>query len=442
MFSRNNMKNIYGWGRYPKVRAKELFIHSESELLEILKKRNFFIARGNGRSYGDSAINKELTLNMTKFNKFIHWDESSGELIAQSGVLLSDIIDIFLAKGWFPFVTPGTKFVTLGGAIASDVHGKNHHIAGSFGKYVNWIDLINNNNEIVRCSLSENKELFNWTIGGMGLTGIILRASINLRKIESGWIEQRNIVNSNLSETLSSFYKYKKSDYLVAWIDCLSSGKSLGRSILMVGEHCRNIKFKNKSKLYPKRKKQKISLFFDFPSFLLNNKSVSLFNNLYFNINKNKNLQFVDWDKYFYPLDSIGSWNKLYGKKGFFQFQCLLSEDISLKGYEIILKKIQNKSSGAFLAVLKYFGEGNTNLSFPKKGFALALDFKATKKNIELGKELNNIVNDLGGSIYLAKDALLNKKQFSLQFNKENKKEFLEFRNPYAKSEQSHRINL
>ena len=175
-----------------------------------------------------------LTITMTEMNKFIEWNQESGELIAESGVLIADVIDAFLPRGWFPYVTPGTKFVTLGGAIACDVHGKNHHKEGSFGNYVNWIEILNQNNQIIRCSLYENPELFRWTIGGMGLTGIIIRCSIQLKKVETGWIKQQTIVNNNLNETLQSFYKHQDATYSVAWIDCLASGKSFGRSILML----------------------------------------------------------------------------------------------------------------------------------------------------------------------------------------------------------------
>ena len=235
------MKNLSGWGRFPKFYTKELTPKSESQLFEILTNNKSFIPRGNGRSYGDSAVNKNITINMTKMNKFLSWNQNSGELIAESGVLIADIIQTFLPKGWFPFVTPGTKFVTLGGAIACDVHGKNHHKEGSFGNYVNWIEIVIGNNKIIKCSPSKNSKLFHWTIGGMGLTGIIIRCSIKLKKVESGWISQKNIINKNLDETIKSFYEHEDSTYSVAWIDCFASGNSFGRSILMLGEHVKKI---------------------------------------------------------------------------------------------------------------------------------------------------------------------------------------------------------
>lgn len=433
------MNELSGWGRYPKIKTKELIPQSESELLEILRHSESYIPRGNGRSYGDSAINKNLTVTMTRINRLLQWNQESGELVAESGVLIADIIDIFLPRGWFPYVTPGTKFVTLGGAIACDVHGKNHHKEGSFGNFVNWIEIFNNKNEIIRCSPNENSELFHWTIGGMGLTGVIIRCSIQLKKVESGWIKQQTVVNNNLNETLQSFYEHKEATYSVAWIDCLAKGKSFGRSILMLGEHAQKSEVEAKPSNFPKRKNKIITFPFDAPSFLLNNFTVSAFNRLYFNLNKNKQSSYVDWDSYFYPLDSIGDWNRMYGKNGFFQFQCMLPRELSEQGYTKILATIQNKSSGTFLAVLKDFGSGNGHLSFPKEGLTLALDFKASQKNIEVGKELVDIVNSLGGSFYLAKDAIMNSSQFTKNFDKD---EFLKHRNVAIKSEQSIRIEL
>ena len=201
------MNTINGWGRYPRVDVLEELPESEEELLQILSLNpSSYIARGNGRAYGDAAINKDLTITMIKMNKFLEWDHENGNLIAESGALISDVIKFLMPRGWFPYVTAGTKFITLGGAIACDVHGKNHHQEGSFGNYVNWFDLVDKKNQIIRCSPEENKELFYWTIGGMGLTGIITKCSIKLKKIETGWISQKVISNANLDEMIDSKY--------------------------------------------------------------------------------------------------------------------------------------------------------------------------------------------------------------------------------------------
>lgn len=439
MYSKIEIKELTGWGKFPKVSTKELIPKSESEIFEILHENKSFIARGNGRAYGDSAVNKNCTITMTQMNKFLHWNQKSGELIAESGVLIADIIETFLPKGWFPFVTPGTKFITLAGAIACDVHGKNHHKEGSFGNYVNWIEIIDKKNKTIKCSPNENAELFHWTVGGMGLTGIIIRCSINLKRVESGWIKQKNIVNNNLDDTIKSFYNHEDSTYSVAWIDCLASGKSFGRSILMLGEHLKKNELNSSSITFPKSKKKRFSFFFDPPNFLLNNFTVSIFNSLYFNKQKSRDFFCVDWDTFFYPLDSIGNWNRMYGKGGFFQFQCVLPKKHSKKGYTKILKKIQNNASGSFLAVLKNFGPGKGYLSFPQDGLTLALDFKVTSNNISVGTELVNIVNDFGGSIYLAKDAIMNAGNHSKDFNI---KEFSKVRHSSICSEQSRRLDI
>ena len=436
------MKNLSGWGRFPVFAVNETTPSTRSELISLLKEQNTkYIARGNGRSYGDSSINQSLTITMTKLNRFIDWNEDSGELVAESGVLMSDVIKTFLPLGWFPYVTPGTKFVTLGGAIASDVHGKNHHLEGSFGNHVNWIEIIDETNQVLRCSKTENTELFNWTIGGMGLTGIITKCCIRLKKVETGWINQRTIVNNTLRETLNSFDDNHDSIYSVAWIDCLSKGKNFGRSLLFTGEHAtlNEVDFKN---IYPRARTRMFSLLFDLPSFLLNNFTVAIFNYLYFLKNSRKLNQLVDWDKYFYPLDTIRNWNRLYGRKGFFQFQCILPIDKSYIGLQEILSKVQKDSSGSFLAVLKKFGPGNGNLSFPRPGYTLALDFKATYKNISLARKITDIVKNYNGAIYLSKDALMNEEDFASFINSDLKEQLKLISNKNCSSEQSKRINL
>jgi len=434
------MKKLSGWGRFPKIKTSEITPSSESELISALKSNKSLAVRGNGRSYGDLSINTNITLTMTKFNRIIEWDEVSGNLIAESGVLIADIIEDFLPKGWFPFVTAGTKFITLGGAIACDIHGKNHHVDGSFGNYVNWIDLIDQNNELIRCSQTENPKLFHWTIGGLGLTGVILRCSIKLKKIETGWINQNTVVNKNLMETLKSFDKYYNATYSVAWIDCISRGKSFGRSILMLGEHANLNDAKHKPVIFPVKNKQRISLFFDVPSFVLNKLTISIFNKFYFLINQRKGKSLIGWDNYFFPLDSIGSWNKMYGKNGFFQFQCVLPIEHAQKGAEEILKTVQENGSNPFLAVLKKFGKGNGHFSFPREGFTISLDFKVTKRNLRLSKRLHKIVEKFSGYIYFAKDSTLDRDEFFQQKNDEMIK--LRVRNLKIESELSKRLTL
>lgn len=437
------MNKISGWGRCPKYDVNEVFPDSEKDLLNILSKNpNSFIARGNGRSYGDSSINKELTISMTKMNKFLSWDSTNGILVAEAGALISDIIEFLMPQGWFPTVSPGTKYITLGGAIASDIHGKNHHLEGSFGRHVNWIEIVNDQNKIIRCSPNENVNIFNWTIGGMGLTGVITKCSIKLRKIETGWISQKVIANDNLENTLNSFYENNHYLYSVAWIDCLSDKKKFGRSILILGDHVKKNKLLKTQEIFPKIKKQLISFPFEMPSFFLNNFFVSIFNNIYYHLNKRKKTSLISWDNYFYPLDSIKNWNKMYGRNGFFQFQCVIPLESSKEAYTKMLRLIQKESSGSFLAVLKKFGSGNEYFSFPEDGFTLALDFKNSDRNIKTASKLSKIVSEYNGSIYLAKDSLLQSIEFKNIYGKNKISEFQQFKNIHCSSMQSQRLGL
>ncbi len=434
------LKKISGWGKYPKIYSNMVAPKSFNSLMEILlSKPNSFIARGNGRSYGDAAINKELTIKMTNLNKIESFNVNSGEVIAESGVLISDLINRCLPQGWFPFVVAGTKFITLGGAIACDVHGKNHHNDGSFGKYVKWIEIIDEDNKILRCSKNENKKLFEWTIGGMGFTGIITKCCIQLMKIETSWINKNTIKNRNLNETLNSFDQYQSHHYSVAWIDCGAKGKNFGRSILFTGSHATysDIGKKRPLKLISNKL---ISLNFNPPSFLINQLTVSLFNKIYFLMHKSKRNYLINYEKYFFPLDSINGWNNIYGKKGFFQFQCVIPTKSSTKALNEILHTIQKFNSNSFLSVLKKFGNGNGQLSFPVQGYTISLDFKMSNKNISLANKLHSIVEKYSGRVYLAKDALHNHDRFFSEKIREMKAKGIKM--PAANSELLKRKNI
>lgn len=405
---------LSGWAKHPIVNTQ---LHKPKGIAEILKLIKFkgVIARGNGRSYGDSAIGSYHTIEMSSFNKIISFNEDSGQIIVESGTLLSDIIETFLPKGWFPCVTPGSKFVTVGGMIASDVHGKNHHKVGSFGKFVDWIDIINANGEIVRCSQKENSELFNFTIGGMGLTGIIIKAAIRLKKIKTSWIKQKIIAAENIDKVIEIFESTSNVEYSVAWIDCLQKEKNIGRSLIMLGEHADindlPIKFQKKPFDYPK--KYKIKIPFSFPNWFLNHQAVSLFNKFYFFRNKNKtNEQLVDFDSYFYPLDKIIGWNKIYGKKGFAQFQCVIPISNSKIALNELLLTISKSNCSSFLSVLKKFGTQNSFFSFPFEGYTLALDFPISKKTLNLMTQLDEITLKYKGRFYLTKDSRMSKENF------------------------------
>ena len=245
---------------------------------------------------------------MKYFNHILSFDDNSGILVVESGILLDDIINSFLPKGWFPYVTPGSKFTTIGGLIAADVHGKNHHKEGSFRNFVEWFELIDSKGEIKKCSKKENSELFEWTIGGMGLTGVIIRAAIKLRPIETSWIKQKTLVAKNIDQTFEFFEKNMNATYSVAWINSTKTGNDLGQSLIMLGEHATIEDTKKKNITDPLRiiSKKVKNIPFYFPNWFLNKSFVKLFNFIYYLIGKNGSKEkLINWDDYFLSLIHI-----------------------------------------------------------------------------------------------------------------------------------------
>jgi len=397
---------IESWGRYPKVFAKVHRFDNENTLHSIVSGQSALIAYGNGRSYGDSALNSNIVYTRP-YDCLLAFDETEGVVHVQAGVLLSEILDVVVPKGWFLKVTPGTKLITVGGAIASDVHGKNHHVEGCFSECVESFKIMLANGEVVMCSREKTPELWRTTCGGMGLTGIILEATLSLKKINSQYIEQTTIKTKNLRETFEAFESYAHMPYSVAWIDCLAAAPERGRCLLMAGD------FKDDGNLDYHHKTQK-SIPFNFPGFALNNWSVRAFNRLYYGrVKEPISHQVVDIDTFFYPLDAIGHWNRIYGKQGFTQYQFILPKETSYEGLDEILSAIAESGKGSFLAVLKLYGKENKNyLSFPMEGYSLALDFKIEKGLFKLLDRLDAIVVKYGGRIYLTKDVRVGKEVF------------------------------
>ena len=406
---------LKGWAGYPVYKAKMTSPVSLDEIIKKLKEGNS-IARGNGRSYGDSSISITNTISMKNFNKVITFDNENGILVAESGILLSDIINTFLPDGWFPYVTPGSKYVTLGGMVAADVHGKNHHKEGSFGKYISWIEIIDNKGSIKRCSNLNHNELFQWTIGGMGLTGIITKVAIKLRKVETSWIKQKTIFAKNLDDVMEIFENNMNYTYSVAWIDCLKKDLNMRRSLIFLGEHAILSDLNQKKKKLPLRfskKNYKLSIPFFFPSWIINRWLIKLFNSFYYWKERFKNsTRLVSWDNFFYPLDSFKGWNKIYGKNGFIQFQCVIPIKQSREGIQNLLDEISKSEIGSFLSVLKRFGKQKGNFSFPMEGYTLALDFPNNKKTLELVSRLDEITLRFNGRFYLAKDSRMSAETF------------------------------
>ncbi|WP_196141071.1 FAD-binding oxidoreductase [Aliikangiella sp. G2MR2-5] len=403
---------LSGWGNYPQIESTQYNFSSEEQLCQIVEEHQSMAAFGNGRSYGDSALAKNSIV-MKNHNYFLQFDERNGVLEVEAGVLLAEIIEAFAPRGWFPKVVPGTKLITVGGAIASDVHGKNHHVSGCFSESVISFQLLLADGSIVECSRDENKPLFLASCGGMGLTGVILRAKLKLKKIKSNAIVQTTIKTENLKETFEAFERYKSQPYSVAWIDCLAKGSSIGRCLLNFGDFAQDQKFDFVQK-------KKLNIPFNFPSFALNNLSVKAFNWLYYHkvLNK-KSTKKVSIDSFFFPLDAIDNWNRIYGKNGFTQYQFILPLAESYKGLEEVLSAIAESGKGSFLAVLKLYGKENDNLlSFPMEGYSLALDFKMEPGLMPLLEKLDQIVIKYGGRIYLAKDSRMSQSTFESGYPK------------------------
>lgn len=406
----NFIQKVTNWGNYPIVEKEMRSEDSFKNIKEFILNHKEVIARGNGRCYGDASLGESI-FSTKKLNKFISFDRLNGVIECEAGVLLSEVLEVSVPQGYFLYVTPGTKFVSVGGAIASDVHGKNHHAEGCFSEYVKEFKLMTDNGDVVSCSKTENTDLFWSTIGGMGLTGIIISAKFKLKNIESSYIRQESIKADSLDEIFQLFDESESWTYTVAWIDCLQKGKDIGRSILMRGEHAFRHELTGKEAQNPLLLKKKLQptvpLFF--PNFILNNLTVKIFNYLYYKKQSKKEVKgFIDYETFFYPLDAINDWNKIYGKSGFIQYQMVIPKEKGKEGMRKILDTIANSGNGSFLAVLKLFGKNNPEAynSFPTEGYTLALDFKVNKKLKKLVDQLDQIVEEFGGRIYLTKDSM------------------------------------
>lgn len=399
---------LHSWGRYPVTESniqKPLSLTDLQSSLDTTAGESV-IARGMGRSYGDSALAAEVLLT-EGVDLYYSFDEHSGQLRCAAGVSIDHILHTFMPKGWFLPVVPGTRFVSVGGAIASDIHGKNHHVDGSFCQHVAALNLLLPSGETRECSATQNSALFHATCAGMGLTGIVLDATLMLRKIHSSAIAQSTLRARNLEEVFEQFDTHHHTTYSVAWLDCLAQKESLGRSLLFLGEHAKDEQFKPQGR-------GAITIPFVSPSFFLNRYSMGLFNSAYYNkpVTTSKT-QSIQAYKYFFPLDSILRWNRLYGRRGFLQYQCVIPDFSALEGMRKILSTVGSTGKGSFLSVLKKLGPENKNLlSFPMQGYTLAMDFKVEPSIFPLLDKLDHIVADHGGRVYLAKDARMSETMF------------------------------
>lgn len=434
-------RKMSGWGRYPFVDAEVYTPSTSGELQDLLRsvRAERLTPRGLGRSYGDSSLGGAM-ISSSRMAHFLSFDSDSGLLHCEAGVSLNDILEVFVPKGWFLPVTPGTRFVTVGGAIASDVHGKNHHVSGCFCDHVEFLDICLDADRIVRCSPELEADLFRATCGGMGLTGMIVSAAIRMKRISGSFIDQTTVKARDLRESLDLFDAYADKPYSVAWIDCLAQRDSLGRSLLMIGDHAAA------GELHTGQS-PRVSMPVDMPSALLNPLSIRAFNEMYYQrIRKSPLNSRVHYAPFFYPLDSIGEWNRMYGGQGFTQYQFVIPKDAGRDALAAILRRIAESAKGSFLAVLKTFGKQNANLlSFPMEGYTLALDFKIEQSLFPLLDRLDAMVLDYGGRLYLTKDAQMSQETFRRGYP--GWERFLEVRERYGvqsrfQSKQSRRVGI
>jgi FAD/FMN-containing dehydrogenase/short-subunit dehydrogenase len=398
------MARVANWGNYPGVDAQVTTPSQRTAFVEHVAKTPSFITRGAGLSYGDASLAASI-LSTGQYKKILAFDANAGIIKTEAGATLDEVLQAAVPKGWFLYVTPGTKFVTVGGAVGGDIHGKNHHAEGSFCSYVTNLEVLLADGSVVNCSPTNNTHLFKTVCGGLGLAGVVLTAEFRLKKIATSFIRQKNIIIRNLNEMMQRLKEFESATYSVAWIDCLATGDDLGRGVLMLGEHATESEVQNSDKLkVHKNPLVNIPLFA--PAFLLNPLSIRIFNTLFYSKYKiGKKEMVAHYDPYFYPLDIMRNWNRLYGKKGFLQYQFVIPFENGEHGLRTILDAIAKEKASSFLSVLKALGPGENTLSFPMPGWTLALDFKVTPTIFSFLDKLDKIILDLGGRIYLVKDA-------------------------------------
>jgi FAD/FMN-containing dehydrogenase len=408
---------ISGWGRYPRHRTRLLAPDDPRTAQNLLTGRTGLVSRGNGRAYGDAAIGQAVTAVTKGLDRMRAFDPATGRLTVEAGVLLADILERFVPRGFFPPVVPGTKFVTVGGMIASDVHGKNHHRDGGFGAHVQSLSILLPGGETVVCAPDRQRELLDATIGGMGLTGTILDATFDLRRIETGWMRQRTLVAHNLDEAIAALAETSEASYSVAWIDCLARGPKLGRSLIFAAEHATAAdlaEMRPGAPTFPDARAERLGVPIDLPGFALNRVSVAAFNELYFRAGASKaGAPFlVPWDPYFFPLDSIRDWGRIYGRNGFLQHQSVIPPERAKAVLTAMIERLSRSGGASFLAVLKQLGGGTGLMSFPLEGYTLALDLQVSDRIFLLLDDIDRLVVEAGGRLYLAKDARQSRETF------------------------------
>lgn len=401
---------VSGWGRFPTVDAQVLTPRSYADVAAAVA-QGPVTPRGLGRSYGDSSLGPRM-LDLTGLDHLISFDGATGLVTCEAGVSLAEIIDTMLPRGWFPPVTPGTRHVTVGGAIASDVHGKNHHRDGSFADHVVSFRLLLASGEVVEVSRTSHPDLFRATCGGMGLTGVILEASFTLRRVASRRVDETVIKAPDLAATLTALEEHAGATYTVAWTDLVATDRGLGRSLVMLGEHA------DDGDLAPGGGGTRARVPIDAPSVLLNRVTVTGFNALYYaRVRRPVVRHRVDYGPFFHPLDAIADWNRLYGRPGFLQHQFVIPRSAGTDALQEAIALVARSGLASPLAVLKVLGPGNDHhLSFPREGYTLTLDLKAGPRALALCDELDRLVLAAGGRFYLTKDSRMSAETFAASY--------------------------
>ncbi|MGW8193455.1 MAG: FAD-binding oxidoreductase [Desulforhopalus sp.] len=406
------------WGRYPRSPQTPVPLSWRTEQLPVSPDpQKTLLPFGNGRSYGDVCLNSSgLLLHTRGLDRFIAFDPANGVLRCESGVLLGEILELIVPCGWFLPVVPGTKFVTIGGAIANDIHGKNHHSAGSFGCHVRELELLRSDGQRLRCSATENRDLFAATIGGLGLTGLILSAEIFLKQIDTPVLEVETIRYGQLDDFFDlSAASDKKFEYTVAWIDTMARGRHLGRGHFIRANHA---VAGARERSAPRHQ---ASIPVELPFSLVTRTSARVFNTLYYRKQgRRQRIGLTHYDPFFFPLDRLLYWNRLYGPRGFHQYQCLLP--LSSQGRSAVRELLSRGAHGGmdcFLSVLKIFGEQRSPglLSFPRAGITLTLDLRHRgERTLRLLEDFDQVVQSAGGTVYPAKDARMSRATFKHYF--------------------------
>jgi decaprenylphospho-beta-D-ribofuranose 2-oxidase len=376
------------------------------------------IARGLGRSYGDPALNADgQVLGMTRVDRYLGFDEVTGTLTCEAGVSLARIIDDFAPRGWFPMITPGTKFVTVGGCIANDVHGKAHHAQGSFVTCVDAITVLLASGEVVRASRDENADLFWATFGGMGLLGVVLNATLRLRRIETTYFRQKSVPVSDLAGMLQVLEETDREyPYSVAIMDVYGRGPRLGRGVVTVGDHARRDELPANADPLRVSPPPRLSVPFELPELTLNRATIAVVN-AFSQLTMRRMKPLGHYEGFFYPLDMLGHWNRGYGRRGFAQYQFVIPFEDGEARMRAILGFIFASGELPFLNVLKRMGKASGGLlSFPREGYTFAIDFPIRNNTVRVLHQLDALVRDAGGRIYLGKDGYVTAETFRTMY--------------------------